>query len=197
MRLYWTAWGPQIREAYRMHRVPPEVMLTIIATENGPGRRDPDGQPVIRPPRTEPGYRSDDATPHRISVGPCHVLISTARQTLGMPQVDRAWLSVVANNLRAAASYVADGVAVTKWDPILVCARFNAGGLYDSSASSQFHNRWHLRSWGDHLDRAADWYGDAVAVLAESVETEPAPEGVPVEVVIDGTRWAGEVRRAG
>jgi peptidoglycan L-alanyl-D-glutamate endopeptidase CwlK len=47
-------------------------------------------------------------------------------------------------------------------DPILVSAAFNAGGLYKSSK-----NDWHLRSHGNHLDRAAAWYGDACTVIAE------------------------------
>jgi peptidoglycan L-alanyl-D-glutamate endopeptidase CwlK len=53
-------------------------------------------------------------------------------------------------------------------DPILVAAIYNAGGLYDASMpSSRYHNRWHLRSYGTHLDRAARWYADACAVVGE------------------------------
>ena len=44
---------------------------------------------------------------------------------------------------------------------MMVSAAFNAGGVYESS-----ENRWHLKTHGDHLDRAAKWYGDACAVLA-------------------------------
>jgi peptidoglycan L-alanyl-D-glutamate endopeptidase CwlK len=62
------------------------------------------------------------------------------------------------------------GAAVVKqrWgktgdDPILAAAAFNAGGLYSTTA-----NPWHLRTIGDHLDRAARWYGDACAVLQEA-----------------------------
>jgi peptidoglycan L-alanyl-D-glutamate endopeptidase CwlK len=47
-------------------------------------------------------------------------------------------------------------------DPILVSAAYNAGGVYKSSK-----NPWCLRAYGDHLDRAARWYGDACAVLKE------------------------------
>jgi peptidoglycan LD-endopeptidase CwlK len=47
-------------------------------------------------------------------------------------------------------------------DPILVAAAYKAGGIYKNT-----HNPWHLRTYGDHLDRAAQWYGDACAVLKE------------------------------
>jgi hypothetical protein len=49
-------------------------------------------------------------------------------------------------------------------DPILVSAAYNAGGVYKSPK-----NPWCLRSYGDHLDRAAKWYGDASAVLKENM----------------------------
>lgn len=47
-------------------------------------------------------------------------------------------------------------------DPILVAAAFNTGGLYPDDASP-----WGLRAYGDHLHRAARWYGDACQVLSE------------------------------
>jgi peptidoglycan L-alanyl-D-glutamate endopeptidase CwlK len=50
-------------------------------------------------------------------------------------------------------------LGTTGYDPILVAAAYNAGGLYPTEA-----NRWHLRSHGDHLDRAARWFGDVFAV---------------------------------
>ena len=61
-------------------------------------------------------------------------------------------------------------------DPILVAACFNAGGVYESSA-----NAWHLRTTNDHLDRAARWYGDACAVLAEhGGDVIPADAGLEI-----------------
>ncbi len=47
-------------------------------------------------------------------------------------------------------------------DPILVAAAFNAGGLYETSG-----NAWCLKCYGNHLDRAAEWYGDACTVIKE------------------------------
>lgn len=198
MRLYWEAWGDHLRAAYREHGVPPELMLAIVAAENGPGFRLPDGSPLVRPPREEPGYRSDDATPHRISVGPAHLLISTAREVMRDQSIDRAWLLDVSNNLRACAAFLARGHAITGWDPILCAARYNSGGLHDaSSPASRWHNRWHLRSAGNHLDRIADWYGDATFVLSEAGSSEPETETAQVEVTLGGKVWRGEVRVVG
>lgn len=50
----------------------------------------------------------------------------------------------------------------TKDDPILVAAAYNRGGLYADNS-----NPWGLKVQGNHLDRAAKWYGDACAMLIE------------------------------
>jgi peptidoglycan L-alanyl-D-glutamate endopeptidase CwlK len=47
-------------------------------------------------------------------------------------------------------------------DPILIAAAYNSGGLRKAPTK----NRWHLSSHGNHLDRAARWFGDACAVIA-------------------------------
>jgi peptidoglycan L-alanyl-D-glutamate endopeptidase CwlK len=52
-------------------------------------------------------------------------------------------------------------------NPILVSAAFNAGGIYDASnQNSKNFNRWHIRSYGNHLDRASRWFGDACSLVA-------------------------------
>jgi hypothetical protein len=48
-------------------------------------------------------------------------------------------------------------------DPILVAASYNAGGVYSSD-----DNPWRIRCYGNHLDRGAQWYGDACFVLKEA-----------------------------
>lgn len=179
MRRYLAAWRDPLVRASAEEAVPLPVLLAVVAAENGPARMV-DGAPRILPPRTEPGYVSDDATPHRVSVGPCHLLLSTARDTLRRPDLTRAELADLGLNLTCAARYIR--FLDRRWnhgmDPVLVGAAYNAGGLYDASdPSSRFHNPWHLRSWGTHLDRIAAWYGDALAVLgaAREPETEPDP----------------------
>lgn len=167
MRGYWAAWAAHYTAASRATGVPIPMLLMTTATENGAYRAGPDGEPRVVPVREEPRYTSDEATPHRISVGPCHLLISTARAAMGHPAIDRAWLMERRNNIRACAAYIADQVRTTGFDPILVAAAYNAGSIREAQPGTKYGNRWHLRSYGNHLDRAAAWYGDACAVMAE------------------------------
>jgi peptidoglycan L-alanyl-D-glutamate endopeptidase CwlK len=65
-------------------------------------------------------------------------------------------------NIDIGAAEIKQRINKTCDDPILVAAAYNSGGIYKSTK-----NPWYLRSHGDHLDRAAKWYGDACAVLKE------------------------------
>jgi len=170
MRLYMACWRNPLIRAAASNTVPLPVLLMVLATENGPCLVDRN-QPRVVPVRKEPGYASDNETPHRISVGPCHLLISTARQVMGDPSIDQSWLLNVNNNLYAAARYIKQQAPATCYDPVLVAAAYNAGGLYKAvPGQSKFGNPWHLRSYGHHLDRATRWYGDALAVMAEGAQ---------------------------
>jgi peptidoglycan L-alanyl-D-glutamate endopeptidase CwlK len=71
-------------------------------------------------------------------------------------------LYLPAINIEIGAATIKQRLAEAGDDPILVAAAYNAGGLYKSA-----QNPWHLRSAGNHLDRAGRWYGDACAVLKE------------------------------
>lgn len=166
MRLYLALWGREIMQACLETRVPVPILLMTIATENG-GAKVTGHRLELSGVRREPGYVSDESTPHRISVPPCHVLISTARAALDKPTLGRIALLNVSTNLRAAAHYMAGQAQETEYDPILTAAAYNAGGLYATEEGQRLHNRFHLRSWPGHLERAAQWYNDAVAVLAE------------------------------
>ncbi len=169
---YHDSWRAVIEKIAEEENVPKSIILATLATENGAARMR-NGQPIIRPPRKEPGYESDQETPHRISVGPCHVLISTARAAMRDDDIDREWLLDLENNLRASFRFLAQ--QDNRWghgfDPILASAVYNSGGLHDASnPESRFFNRWHLRSYGNHLDRFADWYGDACFILKDEIE---------------------------
>lgn len=167
MRLYWAMWGHLMLPISRETGVPLAILLMTVATENGPAVVDENELRVV-PIRREPKYVSDKETPHQISVGPCHVLISTARDAMGNQAIDRAWLMDRGNNLLAAATYMRGQHRKTGFDPILAAASYNAGSLKRAlPGESRLGNRWHLRSWGNHLDRAAAWYGDACAVIEE------------------------------
>lgn len=166
IRLYLALWGDELVAAATAEGVPLALLLQTVATENGPANVQDSRLEYIQV-RREPGYVDDAQTPHRISVGPCHVLISSARTAMGDPGIDRGWLLTPGNNIRAAARFIARQRGTTGFDPILVAAAYNAGGLYPAPPGSRWHNRWHLRSYGSHLDRAAAWYGDSCRVLLE------------------------------
>lgn len=177
MRLYVAFWWEEIAAAARAHGVPVALLLMTLGTENGVARVH--GTRLVYPPRrAEPGYVSDEVTPDRVSFAPCHVLLSTARAALGRPDLRAAELEEVGTNLMAAAAYIASQRGITGYDPILVAAGYNAGGLYDSSRdpNPRHRNPWNLRAYDydgptgpgeDHITRAARWFGDACQVLLE------------------------------
>jgi hypothetical protein len=146
--------------------VPVAILLMTLATENGAARIGASGYLDYPQYRKEPGYISDDQTPHRISFGPCHILLSSARTAMGMPTLNRVWLSSPKNNILAAASFIANQKLITGYDPIRTSAAYNSGGIKVAvPGTSKYGNRWHLKSYGNHLDRAAAWFSDACRVL--------------------------------
>lgn len=177
LRLY----GDAIHAASLRHRIPAELILMTIGTETAHARRDGFTGPLTF--RWEPHVPVNDvAPPDRgdYSAGPMQTLATTARWVIGRqaalgyepfsaaPHIRREPSSPPARTPLynpALSIDIGCGAIVERWrksadDPILVAACYNAGGLYPSDA-----NRWGLRSYGNHLDRAAAFYGDACAVL--------------------------------
>jgi hypothetical protein len=154
----WEQYSEAINRAARSYRMPCELVVATICTESG-GRADA--------VRLEPGYVSDEATPHRVSPGVMQTLISTARDALGM-SVDRTYLLDPANSIRAGMAYVARQSRSTMFDPVLVAAAYNAGRLYYQTGAQ---NRWKLRQYpigtSMHCDRFVKFYNDSVVVLAQ------------------------------
>lgn len=166
VRLYLAVWGEELRAVAWDQGVPVALLLMTICTENGGAKLD--GQRLVYPAeRREPGFTSYEATPHKVSFGPCHVLLSTARAALGDRTLTARDCMDPGVNIRAMAAYVAQQFDRTGFDPILVAAAYNAGSV-KTATSGKLSNPWRLRSWPGHLDRAAAWYGDAVAVLKEA-----------------------------
>ncbi|MGC4064848.1 MAG: transglycosylase SLT domain-containing protein [Polyangiaceae bacterium] len=140
----------------RQTRLACHLIVATIATESA-GKADS--------VRLEPGYKSDEETPHRVSVGLTQTLISTARETMQM-SFGRDWLLEPHNAILAGASYIAKQARMTGLDPPLVAAAYNAGKLYHQTGRE---NRWKLRQFpigtGHHCDRFVRFLNDAVAVL--------------------------------
>lgn len=167
---YLNQWTSPLITYTQIYQVPLSLLLMTLATENGPAYFDQQNNIKIRSIRKEPGYVSDKKTPHRISVGPGHLLISSAREAMDDDSIDRSWLLDIENNIRAMSAEISMRQDDhPNWDPIKVAAAYNAGGLYKAiPGESRFGNRWHLRTYGNHLDRASAWYGDACAVIKQS-----------------------------
>lgn len=138
--------------------VPVELIIATICTESG-------GNLNIKA-RKEPGYISDEETPHRISPGIMQTLISTARAAVGSAEVDRAWLEQPANSIRAGTAYIAGQWKVTHFDPPKVACAYNAGGIYHNDAAQ---NRWKMRQYpigtAEHANRFVKWFNDCFEVL--------------------------------
>lgn len=168
--------------------LPPEILVMVVATEAGLFRRVGFTGPLtfrweahVNVRDVEPRFRGD------YSFGPMQTLAGTARRISRKHHLSldpESTFPALRENpnlapedlpgyrpeisLDIGAAVIADGLPRTGLDPILIAANYNAGGLYDASSSqSRFHNRWHLRSYGNHLDRAARWLGDACEVIGE------------------------------
>lgn len=177
--------GDEIRAASRRHGVPEPLIVMTIAVETGRFRKFAFTGPQTF--RWEPGIEVRDVDPPVVgdySAGAMQILGSTARwlirsQQLGYdplviapvfrecpdppPSVHPLYDNAV--NIDIGTAAIRQRWKTTNDDPILVAAAYNAGGLYKSSK-----NAWRIRCTGDHLDRAAAYYGDACAVLKESLQ---------------------------
>lgn len=174
-----------IRAASQKHDVPQELIVMTIATETGAYRKY--GFTGPRTFRWEQGYtvratgqsKLDGKEKGDYSAGPMQVMADTARwmnnaKSLGYnnakafkfyknrptPAPTTVGLYDAQTCIDVGTAYIRQNMGKTGIDPLLVAAAYNAGGLYPSSG-----NHWRIRSTGNHIDRAAEWYGDACAVL--------------------------------
>lgn len=178
----WSLYGHDLLAVSRRHGVPVALVMMVIATETAFARSTNFTGP--RTFRWEPAVKVDDVTPALwgdYSAGPMQTLGTTARWVIrqlvldydpfvAAPVFDHQPEPPREFKLYEPAVSIDIGTATLKLrmpgsggDPILAAASYNAGGVYRSSL-----NPWHLKSYGDHLDRAARWYGDACAVLSEA-----------------------------
>jgi Putative peptidoglycan binding domain/Transglycosylase SLT domain len=156
-----------LEQAAKKTGVPVELLIATMCTEAFDATMH-----TVNPraTRKEPGYRSDEATPSRVSYGLTQTLISTARDAIsqlavGAPvsaeKIDREWLFIPANAILAGAAYIAMQKKRTKLDPPVVACAYNAGSVvYNNGAN----NRWKMRQYpigtDDHADRFVQWFND-------------------------------------
>jgi peptidoglycan L-alanyl-D-glutamate endopeptidase CwlK len=177
--MIWTLFAHEILGAAQKYRIPPAIIMMVIAAEVSDYRKY--GFTGPKTFRWESQVKVKDVVPPLkgdYSAGPMQTLAATARWLVRQqglaynpftvaPVLERPTVPPTTLPLYDPAISIDIGTAFIKQyldrtgnDPILAAATYNAGGIYKS-----VQNAWHLRTYGNHLDRAAKWYGDACAVL--------------------------------
>jgi hypothetical protein len=124
--------------------------------------------------RHEPGYQSDDETPHRVSAGLMQTLLSTAQSMADKCDLDMPTrasdLYDPRTSIMLGAAYCAhqrdrydDGVEGFDFDFVHLTGAYNAGGVY-YNADSPYKMRTYSPT---RTERAIRWHNDAMAVLTE------------------------------
>ncbi len=158
VRKVWALFGPAITLNSQAYGVPAELIVATICTESGGDEHAL---------RLEPGYISDEATPRKVSPGLMQTLIATARDALHDPVIDRNWLLVGANSIKAGTAYIRDQANRTGYDPPVVACAYNAGSVVFNDGAA---NRWKMRQFpigtSQHADRFVRWLNDAFRYFA-------------------------------
>lgn len=141
IRRIWSQYGTMIQGVCQQFSVPVEIVMMTIATESA-------GRPKAK--LVEPDKR--------MSLGLMQILVGTAAEVLGH-EISAEALQDPLTNIQAGTAYIHSQKEKTWFDPILTAAAYNAGGLYEMRPGKD-NNRFHLRSTGDHLERAIRWYSD-------------------------------------
>lgn len=153
----WESRSKEINKWAKKYLVPCELIIATIATESGNNEKAR---------REEPGFISDEKTPHRVSVGLMQTLLSTAASALGKESVTSNWLERPSNSINAGTCYIKQQGLKTNLDPPKVACAYNAGGIYFNQSEN---NRWRMRQYpigtSHHCDRFVKWYNDAVSML--------------------------------
>lgn len=157
VRSVWQRFSQPIQEWAASFGIPVELIIATICTETG-------GNPTAV--REEPGYVSDQATPDKVSPGLMQTLISTARQVLADPSIDRHWLFEPGNAIRAGTAYITSQWKVTNLDPPKVACAYNSGGVYYNGSPA---NCWKMRQYPigtqEHADRFVKWFNDCFVMF--------------------------------
>lgn len=161
----WKRHGKLIASVAALEGVPAELLLAAVAIESR-------GNP--RAVRREPGYVSDARTPHKAVLGLGQMLLSTARATMGNRRINRRWLFQPANAMTATARYMKRQARTTRWDPPLVAAAYNAGGVYHQTGEK---NRWKMRNYpigtATHINKFVYGFNASMRLFGK-MKTPPA-----------------------
>lgn len=173
----WEDFGEHIHYVSSELGVPADMIIAMIPIE---AVRLPNGRYNPKSLRLEPGYASDEGTPHKVSPGLMQTLISTARgmalkYNLVPPNVvDRDMLFKPHYSILLGGAYIARQIEKYGPDPVLVCAAYNAGSVRKTSS-----NTWHMVAYGDtRMDRYVMWFNDFHAAVREGLIV--LPSGIPL-----------------
>lgn len=162
--------GIEFRAAAKQFGVPIELLVACACAEAGVHIRQ-GREPARMSERREPGFVSYAATPHRVSIGVMHTLLSTARQALADPLLQAIDLHQPSVAIRAGAAYIAGQKRHTRFDPPLVAGAYNAGGVYDDPTPGlPFSLRDFPAGQDRHIERFVGYFNDVCKVI------EAAPE---------------------
>ena len=178
-------YGHEIAASAAKYKVPAAIIVMTIATETGRYRAQ--GFTGPKTFRWEKAYvlratgdaNLDGKEKGDYSAGPMQVLSDTARwmnttydlkysssdtlkyfKNKPSKSPENLGLYDAATCIDIGTAFIAHNKAKTGMDPLLVSAAYNAGSLRPTS-----ENHWRIHCHGNHLDRAAEWYGDACFVL--------------------------------
>ena len=172
MKTLWEDFGDEIYYASKELEVPADMIAAMIPIE---AVRKSDGHYDPKSIREEPGYTSDEETPHRVSPGLMQTLISTAKSMASkydlVPEneVDREFLFDPHYSILLGAAYMAHQIEKYGVDPPLICSGYNAGSVRKTT-----RNDWHLIAYGEtRIDRYVQWYNDFHAAIREGLITLP------------------------
>ena len=154
-------YGDVVDKYSKKYTIPREIIVATIATES-------EGKAMAM--RAEPGYVDDRRTPTRISAGLMQTLVSTARKMLSIEdpesshyEVNSEWLLDPDHSIHVGALYIKHQYLITRYDPPLVAAAYNAGGIYKDESPE---NKWHMRCYplhtGAHITRFVKWFNGYV-----------------------------------
>lgn len=176
----WEDFGDSIEYACHEFGTPADMIVAMIpieAVRKNDGHYDPESL------RLEPGYESDEKTPHRVSPGLMQTLISTARSmarkygVLPVEEVDRELLFDPHYSILLGAAYISHQIDRYGPDPILICSGYNAGSVRKTT-----RNPWHLIAYGEtRIDRFAAWFNDFHAAIRMGMVD--LPRGLPLSTM--------------
>lgn len=167
----WEDFGSHILYTSNLLQVPSDMILAMIPIEavRKNGRFDP------RSNRFEPGYKSDEETPHRRSPGLMQTLISTARamakqyNLVDENQVTTDLLYDPFYSILLGGAYIKHQCDIYNYDPVLICGAYNAGKVKRSPDTP-----WRILTYGKtRLDRYIAFFNDFHFAIREGLLPEP------------------------